>query len=98
AKLITPFGFVGRFAAREFKQRLQDEYHAGETPSAQPDNHATDAIRMNRFLLDYVLDMGPADITLRPSPQLDSSSSSPADVELGNLQAMPDCDRSLDRI
>ncbi|QRW11030.1 hypothetical protein RhiLY_10029 [Ceratobasidium sp. AG-Ba] len=59
AKLLTPFGFLGRFASQSFRQRLQDHYtiQPVETDAAQDD--IASLIRMNRFLLDYILDMGP---------------------------------------
>ncbi|KAG9105129.1 hypothetical protein FRC07_009590, partial [Ceratobasidium sp. 392] len=64
AKLITPFGFIGRFATAGLRQRLQDHYHdKGATKDADPNQTSEEpysAIRMNQFLLECVIDMGPA--------------------------------------
>ncbi|KAG8694535.1 hypothetical protein FRC08_008419 [Ceratobasidium sp. 394] len=69
AKLLTPFGIVGQFANRGFRQRLHDYYHVPEAQENPPDNDVSSAIRMNRFLLDYVLDMGPAAATPPTNPR-----------------------------
>jgi hypothetical protein len=87
AKLITPFGFMGQFATRDFRQRLKDHYHAQSTQSdaaAQPGNDPSSRVDTNRFLLDYVLDMGPASLIPR-APDEDSDPSYPV-VEPSDVQ------------
>ncbi|KAG8765861.1 hypothetical protein FRC12_007237 [Ceratobasidium sp. 428] len=62
AKLITPFGLIGRFAHAGLKQRLREHYNY---PSAtrNEDNsveneEVSSTVRMNELLLDCVIDMG----------------------------------------
>ncbi|KAG8705097.1 hypothetical protein FRC08_001845 [Ceratobasidium sp. 394] len=88
AKLLSPFGLVGRFADRSFRQRLQEHYHARDIQANQVDIHdASSTIRMNRFLLDYVLDMGPAAVPSSPERRPDDvPGSTHAGVELDGLQ------------
>ncbi|KAG9080161.1 hypothetical protein FRC06_007001, partial [Ceratobasidium sp. 370] len=69
AKLLTPFGIVGQFANGGFRQRLHDYYHTPEAQANPRDDDVSSAIRMNRFLLDYILDMGPAAATPHPNPR-----------------------------
>lgn len=74
SKLISPFGLVGRvFPRGDFKKQLQDYYY----PPLKTDETAEGRIReleetvlMTRFLLDYVIDMGPVskDPKERPDP------------------------------
>lgn len=56
-----PFGLLGRMATADFKQRLREHYHNSnfENPTGAQARQE-DEINMNRFLLDYVLDLGPA--------------------------------------
>lgn len=61
AKLLMPFGIVGRMATANFRQRLRDHYHSSNIDNPDgPETRQEDNINMNRFLLDYVLDLGPA--------------------------------------
>ncbi|QRW06849.1 hypothetical protein RhiLY_05848 [Ceratobasidium sp. AG-Ba] len=68
AKLLTPFGLVGRFATRGFKQRLRDHYtsvpasHPTDLPAGHRLGNAVADIQITKFLFDYVLDMGPATV------------------------------------
>ncbi|KAG8709776.1 hypothetical protein FRC08_018068 [Ceratobasidium sp. 394] len=88
AKLLSPFGLVGRFAGRSFRQRLREHYHAPDIQMHQAGtDDASGAIRMNRFLLDYVLDMGPAAIPSSPERRPDDvPGSTHAGLELDDLQ------------
>lgn len=68
SKIITPFGFFGRFATKGFRQRLREHYHVSdpENPSTSEDvDRRYDNMRLNQFLLDYVLDLGPASLPKR---------------------------------
>lgn len=63
SKLITPFGIVGRFARQSFRQRLREHYYGHEWSNSVAEGDATQPlpnVALTRFLLDYVLDMGPA--------------------------------------
>ncbi|KAF8596634.1 hypothetical protein BDV93DRAFT_570893 [Ceratobasidium sp. AG-I] len=74
AKLISPFGIFGRMATESFRQRLAEHYGAFGVEATTIANdadveagaaiqgavRAQDTIDMTQFLLDYVLDMGPA--------------------------------------
>ncbi|QRV82271.1 hypothetical protein RhiJN_10286 [Ceratobasidium sp. AG-Ba] len=88
-KLISPFGFVGRFATKSFRQRLREKYMATstmETPATnflETQNDTANMVRMNRFLLDYVLDMGPAAPPEPDQEPMDEVN----DVEQGNRYA-----------
>ncbi|KAG8696167.1 hypothetical protein FRC11_000926, partial [Ceratobasidium sp. 423] len=73
AKLITPFGFMGRFAGEDFKQRLRERYHRGieDTLESRVDvSREEENIDITRFLLDHVIDIGPASAI----PQVDRRS------------------------
>ncbi|KDN35932.1 hypothetical protein RSAG8_11195, partial [Rhizoctonia solani AG-8 WAC10335] len=65
-KLITPFGLTGRLATKGFKQRLKERYHYPPQPNqAEPWQVTTRPraavdVDMTQFLLDFVVDMGPA--------------------------------------
>ncbi|KAG8716710.1 hypothetical protein FRC08_008952 [Ceratobasidium sp. 394] len=89
AKLLTPFGFVGQFATKTFRQRLQEHYHIrgsqSNTETSDEDTDLSNTIHMSRFLLDYVLDMGPASIT-RPSARQGDIESLHTSVELSEVQ------------
>ncbi|EUC53999.1 deuterolysin metalloprotease (M35) family containing protein, putative, partial [Rhizoctonia solani AG-3 Rhs1AP] len=56
AKLITPFGLLGACGSRGFKQRLREEYH-----TTSPED-GTESIQIVKFLRDFVIDFGPADL------------------------------------
>ncbi|KAH7338280.1 hypothetical protein B0J17DRAFT_661788 [Rhizoctonia solani] len=58
AKLITPFGLLGKCSSRGFKRRLKDEYHSKSTEDG------SDTIHIVKFLRDFVIEFGPADIGL----------------------------------
>ncbi|KAF8692818.1 hypothetical protein RHS03_08540, partial [Rhizoctonia solani] len=72
AKAITPFGMMGNLATKSFKKRLQEQYHIPrQGTQANPEqlqggsvscNRAGVDIDMTQFLLDYVIDMGPASV------------------------------------
>ncbi|KAG9107113.1 hypothetical protein FRC07_008688, partial [Ceratobasidium sp. 392] len=59
AKLISPFGIFGRCHSRGFRRRLRERYH--RQPTAGQPGDAAEAIRINAFLRDFVIDFGPAD-------------------------------------
>ncbi|KAG9086417.1 hypothetical protein FRC07_013093, partial [Ceratobasidium sp. 392] len=59
AKLISPFGIFGRCHSRGFRRRLREQYH--RQPTANQPVDAAEAIRINAFLRDFVIDFGPAD-------------------------------------
>jgi hypothetical protein len=82
---------MGRLATRGFRQRLKDRYHAPETQSDLAIYSVDDpssGIRMNRFLLDYVLDMGPASIT-DSNVLKDATDPSYPEVELSDIRRRP---------
>ncbi|KAG8760889.1 hypothetical protein FRC12_009488 [Ceratobasidium sp. 428] len=64
AKLLTPFGLVGQFANRSFRQRLQSHYYSSGAESSatahESENASPSTFLISQFLLDYVLDLGPA--------------------------------------
>ncbi|KAF8604654.1 hypothetical protein BDV93DRAFT_94450 [Ceratobasidium sp. AG-I] len=62
-KLISPFGIFGGCRSRAFKNRLRERYHHRTTgENGQPMDEPMDAIRINAFLRDFVIDFGPAEI------------------------------------
>ncbi|QRW20364.1 hypothetical protein RhiXN_09339 [Rhizoctonia solani] len=56
AKTISPFGLLGRCSSRNFKRRLREEYHT------QSDEESAHTIQIVKFLRDFVIDFGPADL------------------------------------
>ncbi|QRW23184.1 hypothetical protein RhiXN_08220 [Rhizoctonia solani] len=72
AKAITPFGVMGNLATKSFKKRLQEQYHLPQQGTqanlgrlqggSQSCNRAGMDIDMTQFLLDFVIDMGPASV------------------------------------
>ncbi|KAG8739985.1 hypothetical protein FRC10_004864 [Ceratobasidium sp. 414] len=60
AKLINPFGIFGRCHSRGFRRRLREQYH--RQPARGQTCDAAEAIRINAFLRDFVIDFGPADV------------------------------------
>ncbi|CAE6492340.1 unnamed protein product [Rhizoctonia solani] len=83
AKIITPFGLMGRFATKGFRKRLQEKYHYPMEPGNQtksgPENdrpRPAVGIDMTQFLLDYVIDMGPASV---PTHEINIESSDSED-------------------
>ncbi|CEL61475.1 hypothetical protein RSOLAG1IB_10057 [Rhizoctonia solani AG-1 IB] len=70
AKLITPFGLLGGCSSTRFKQRLRQEYHG------MPADHAdgTGTIHITKFLRDFVIDFGPADLDPNQCPPPDTTS------------------------
>ncbi|KAG9081392.1 hypothetical protein FS749_007686 [Ceratobasidium sp. UAMH 11750] len=89
AKLLTPFGFMGQFARRRFRQRLRDHYYTpvvqSDAATSQATTNSPSGIKMNQFLLDYVLDMGPAFSTSTGVLRNDAESLQ-STVELGDPQ------------
>ncbi|CAE7127676.1 unnamed protein product [Rhizoctonia solani] len=71
AKLIAPFGLAGALATKDFKKRLQARYHYQMELQDAESGLSCDTppgvvgINMTQFLLDYVIDLGPASV---PSP------------------------------
>ncbi|CAE6411539.1 unnamed protein product [Rhizoctonia solani] len=64
AKTISPFGLLGGCYSRGFRRRLREQYHGTSNEDG------TDTIRIVKFLRDFVIDFGPAD--LDPEERLDS--------------------------
>ncbi|QRV73420.1 hypothetical protein RhiJN_01434 [Ceratobasidium sp. AG-Ba] len=102
AKLLTPFGFVGRFAPAGFRQRLRNHYinlpEAVSPDSTVIHEDIATTIRINRFLLDYVLDMGPAaPPELKPQDGMEpdgvESASSYVTVEQENRDSSEDLEK-----
>lgn len=64
SKFIAPFGFVGRFVTQNFRKRLWDHYYSpiSRDPPATGGGavQADHNLNITQFLLDYVLDLGPA--------------------------------------
>ncbi|KEP45372.1 putative transmembrane protein [Rhizoctonia solani 123E] len=71
AKLITPFGLFGNCSSREFKRRLREDYH-----NTSPED-GMETIQIGKFLRDFVIEFGPADLDFEPRPSQQSAPSSP---------------------
>ncbi|CAE6425466.1 unnamed protein product, partial [Rhizoctonia solani] len=56
AKTISPFGLLEGYLSSGFKPRLKVEYHS------KSGEDGTDTIQIVRFLRDFVIDFGPADL------------------------------------
>ncbi|KAG8711666.1 hypothetical protein FRC09_020478 [Ceratobasidium sp. 395] len=74
AKLISSFGVFGRCHSRGFRRRLRERYHRQPTSGQAGD--PLDTIRMEAFLRDFVIDLGPADVD------------SEEDIELGRSEEL----------
>ncbi|KAF8668541.1 hypothetical protein RHS04_08959 [Rhizoctonia solani] len=70
AKTISPFGLLGRCSSRNFKRRLREEYHT------QSDEESAHTIQIVKFLRDFVIDFGPADLESLDNHPCESSASS----------------------
>ncbi|KAG9079704.1 hypothetical protein FRC06_007574, partial [Ceratobasidium sp. 370] len=84
-----PFGLVGRFATKGFRRRLRDHYYAPGAQQDQAKGDTTGAIKIDQFLLDYVLDLGPATVTTPPEQYQDGVESARSDVELDDVRQLP---------
>ncbi|GAB1517985.1 hypothetical protein RhiTH_001042 [Rhizoctonia solani] len=85
AMSITPFGLLGQCSSRDFKRRLRNEYHT------QSDKDGTKTIQIVKFLRDFVMDFGPADLDSEPrspNPQMKSLSAIEAQEEEPNESRM----------
>ncbi|KAG8730354.1 hypothetical protein FRC11_006902, partial [Ceratobasidium sp. 423] len=71
AKLITPFGLFGKCSSTGFKRRLKDEYHIKSTEDG------SETIKVAKFLRDFVIEFGPADLDPECHPPRTSSSDAP---------------------
>ncbi|CEL61455.1 hypothetical protein RSOLAG1IB_10037 [Rhizoctonia solani AG-1 IB] len=71
SKLITPFGLLGACSSKGFKRRLREEYHTRST------EEGPETIQIVKFLRDFVIEFGPADLETenRPLQQRDEHSS-----------------------
>ncbi|KAF8686924.1 hypothetical protein RHS03_10036, partial [Rhizoctonia solani] len=97
AKAITPFGMMGNLATKSFKKRLQERYHiprqgtrANSEQShggSQPNDRAGVDIDMTQFLLDFVIDMGPASVP--DHEEEDKNQGSDSDNEEGGVERKP---------
>ncbi|CAE7128661.1 unnamed protein product, partial [Rhizoctonia solani] len=74
AKLITPFGLLGECSSRGFKRRLNEEYHT-------TGDGGTETIRIVKFLRDFVIDFGPADLDLEQRPAATAQAQATADAQ-----------------
>ncbi|KAG8690911.1 hypothetical protein FRC09_011796, partial [Ceratobasidium sp. 395] len=96
AKLLTPFGLVGRFANKGFRRRLQDYYYppstSHNTADEEPGINSPNTILISRFLLDYVLDLGPASAT-RPATESGNANPSNLYAETDGMLQRPDNNR-----
>ena len=70
AKLISPFGLFGQCGSREFRRRIREEYYNTST------EEGLETIQVGKFLRDFVIEFGPADLDpeSRPSQRLTSLS------------------------
>ncbi|CCO36680.1 hypothetical protein BN14_10822 [Rhizoctonia solani AG-1 IB] len=95
---------MGNLATKDFKRRLQNRYHRpaepGSTTKPGPGSDQSQAeahIHMTQFLLDYVIDMGPASV---PKPgrgkDSDESSDSGNEVEDLPLRKLADVEEGLE--
>lgn len=87
AKLISPFGLVGRLTTRGFQQRLRDYYYPSTTQSeadVHGDTQKQEEINITRFLLDYVLDLGPASLP-KPKREVQDAEVPSSDVEMNRV-------------
>ncbi|CAE6426869.1 unnamed protein product [Rhizoctonia solani] len=57
AKMIAPFGLLGMCSSQDFRRRLRDQYHR------QPTEDNPDTFQMGAFLRDFVVELGPADMS-----------------------------------
>ncbi|CAE6533303.1 unnamed protein product [Rhizoctonia solani] len=83
-KLITPFGLAGRLATKGFKERLQERYHNTSQRQNQAEswgiNDRSQAMAdVNQFLLDFVVDMGPASTPRRIQKEMNAGSNDSED-------------------
>ncbi|KAF8700304.1 hypothetical protein RHS03_06678, partial [Rhizoctonia solani] len=92
AKTISPFGLLGQCSSRGFKRRLREEYHIQST------EEGTDTIHIVKFLRDFVIDFGPANLDSeshalqqsRPSsPRVETHEESAAEAQTSPLMRAP---------
>jgi hypothetical protein len=83
AKLITPFGLLGRWCSIDFQERLRTYYHTTQPRTGNEQNDSMDVVRVFAFLRDYVIDFGPADFKPEPAQ---SGTPSPVDIEGNTLE------------
>ncbi|KAF8601921.1 hypothetical protein BDV93DRAFT_524467 [Ceratobasidium sp. AG-I] len=94
SKLITPFGLVGKLATKGFRQRLRKHYYPSSIQSAEDVRTAAytqDTINITEFLLDYVLDVGPA-AAPQPKPKAQDVELRSSDIELRQISQDQDQD------
>ncbi|ELU37667.1 hypothetical protein AG1IA_08304 [Rhizoctonia solani AG-1 IA] len=74
-----PFGLLGRCSSRNFKRRLREEYHT------QSDEESAHTIQIVKFLRDFVIDFGPADLdSVADRPRESRASSVKAESDAGD--------------
>ncbi|GAB1520908.1 hypothetical protein RhiTH_003997 [Rhizoctonia solani] len=79
AKTISPFGLLGRCSSQNFKSRLREEYHM------HSDEESAHTIQIVKFLRDFVIDFGPADLDpVAHRPRESSASSFKAESDEGD--------------
>ncbi|KAF8692580.1 hypothetical protein RHS03_08593, partial [Rhizoctonia solani] len=98
AKTISPFGLLGQCSSRGFKRRLREEYHIQST------KEGTDTIHIVKFLRDFVIDFGPANLDSeshalqqsRPSsPRVETHEESAAEAQTPLMRTPPEDESSL---
>ncbi|CAE6422169.1 unnamed protein product [Rhizoctonia solani] len=77
AKMITPFGLLGQCSSRSFRRRLKEGYHVTSSEDG------AETIRIVKFLQDFVIDFGPANVDLeqRPVSPVPGNNDNPADAQ-----------------
>ncbi|KEP45092.1 putative Kex protein, partial [Rhizoctonia solani 123E] len=71
AKLISPFGLFGNCGSREFRRRLREEYYSAST------EEGLETIQVGKFLRDFVIEFGPANLDPESRPSQRPRSLSP---------------------
>ncbi|KAF8714645.1 hypothetical protein RHS03_00286, partial [Rhizoctonia solani] len=79
AKLITPFGLIGRYSSANFKSHLRREYHDA------PTEDGASTIQIVKFLRDFVIDFGPAELDRNQRSSDEHMSSGLAIVNEGTI-------------
>ncbi|KAG8781518.1 hypothetical protein FRC12_021829 [Ceratobasidium sp. 428] len=92
AKLISPFGLLGRCSSRSFRRRLREHYYAPTAQSAG-ESRDEDDIRITSFLRDFVIDFGPADSKENDSSQPINRTIDDVEKDEGTKQSTQTCFR-----
>ncbi|EUC59288.1 deuterolysin metalloprotease (M35) family containing protein, putative, partial [Rhizoctonia solani AG-3 Rhs1AP] len=94
AKLISPFGLFGNCGSREFRRCLREEYYSAST------EEGSETIQVGKFLRDFVIEFGPADLDPESRPSQWPRSLSPKilamDEGMASVQVAPAVGRYID--